>query len=107
MCRPTLLQPALQTASRSGADIVVQSTHKSLAGLTQAAMLHAAGPLVSTPRIAAALRLLQVRAAPAVKYAKPGKERLDLECTPWSWPGSASPLRCTARRDNFCACFRL
>ena len=52
-------QPALRTATRNGADIAVQSTHKTLAGLTQAAMLHASGPLVCRTRIAAALRTLQ------------------------------------------------
>ncbi len=57
----SLSQPALRTATRDGADIAVQSTHKTLGGLTQAAMLHASGPLVSPTRIAAALRSLQVR----------------------------------------------
>jgi len=57
----SVLQPALRTTTRDGADIAVQSTHKTLGGLTQAAMLHATGPLVSPTRVAAALRTLQAR----------------------------------------------
>ena len=45
-----------QGALRSGADVVVQSTHKTLGALTQAAMLHASsGALTAYPGLAGAL----------------------------------------------------
>ena len=46
--------------STASADIVVQSSHKTLSALTQAAMLHVRGPLVDRDRISRALQLLQV-----------------------------------------------
>ncbi len=46
-------------ALASGADLVVQSTHKTLSALTQAAMLHLQGSRVSGDRITQALQLLQ------------------------------------------------
>ncbi|MBD2326153.1 aminotransferase class I/II-fold pyridoxal phosphate-dependent enzyme [Alkalinema sp. FACHB-956] len=52
--------PALPIAAlRAGADLVVQSTHKTLAALTQASMLHLQGDRVSPDRIAQALQLVQ------------------------------------------------
>jgi arginine/lysine/ornithine decarboxylase len=49
-----------QAALAAGADVAVQSTHKTLPALTQAAMLHcAAGGRVPPARLAAALQLLQ------------------------------------------------
>jgi arginine decarboxylase len=42
-----------------GADLVVQSTHKTLAALTQAAMLHRRGSRVNDDRISKALQLVQ------------------------------------------------
>jgi arginine decarboxylase len=47
------------SALQSGADVVVQSTHKVLAGLTQAAMLHQQGAWVEGERLGQALGLLQ------------------------------------------------
>lgn len=52
---PALPNPAL----RCGADLVMQSTHKVLGAMTQAAMLHAQGALVSPSRISRALQTLQ------------------------------------------------
>ena len=43
-----------------GADCVIQSTHKTLSALTQAAMLHVKGPALDRGRISRALQLLQV-----------------------------------------------
>lgn len=52
--------PALPTpALAAGADLVVQSTHKTLGALTQAAMLHAKGERVSPERVQKALSLVQ------------------------------------------------
>lgn len=52
--------PDLPTgALASGADLVVQSTHKVLSSLTQSAMLHGQGALVSPERVRAALTLVQ------------------------------------------------
>lgn len=48
-----------QSALAAGADLVVQSTHKTLSALTQAAMLHRQGSRVSRDRIAQALALIQ------------------------------------------------
>ena len=48
-----------QSALAAGADLVVQSTHKTLAALTQAAMLHIRGSRVGSDRISKALQLIQ------------------------------------------------
>lgn len=48
------------SAMQQGADISVQSTHKTLNSLGQASMLHARGNLVDFDRLAECLRLLQV-----------------------------------------------
>lgn len=54
------LHPGLpRSALQCGADVVVQSTHKQLSALTQGAMLHAQGDLVSRRRLARALQALQ------------------------------------------------
>jgi arginine decarboxylase len=47
------------TALESGADVVIQSTHKTLSALTQAAMLHTQGDRVNTDRIRRSLGLVQ------------------------------------------------
>jgi arginine decarboxylase len=52
---PSLPTPALMT----GADLVVQSTHKLLSALTQASMLHLQGARVDATRISKMLQLLQ------------------------------------------------
>lgn len=52
---PDLPTPALA----AGADLVVQSTHKTLAAFTQAAMLHCQGERVNPNRVSRALGLLQ------------------------------------------------
>lgn len=52
---PDLPTPALA----AGADLVVQSTHKTLSALTQAAMLHVRGRRIDRTRLSASLRLVQ------------------------------------------------
>jgi arginine/lysine/ornithine decarboxylase len=52
---PDLPTPALQ----AGADLVVQSVHKVLAGLTQSALLHRQGHRVDCDRVCRALSLIQ------------------------------------------------
>lgn len=52
---PDLPTPALA----SGADLVVQSTHKTLTALTQAAMLHVQGDRLDRDRLSQALALVQ------------------------------------------------
>ncbi len=47
------------SALAGGADLAVQSTHKTLAALTQAAMLHVQGARIDRDRISKALQLLQ------------------------------------------------
>ncbi|NKB18639.1 MAG: aminotransferase class V-fold PLP-dependent enzyme [Pseudanabaena sp. CRU_2_10] len=47
------------SAVAAGADLVVQSTHKVNAGLTQASMLHLGGDLVSPDRVSRSLQLVQ------------------------------------------------
>lgn len=52
--------PALPlSAMQAGADVAIQSTHKTLSALTQAAMLHAQGGLVDRDRLTKALALVQ------------------------------------------------
>ena len=52
--------PALPIAAlTAGADIVIQSTHKTLSALTQASMLHMKGDRVSADRLAKSLQLIQ------------------------------------------------
>lgn len=52
---PDLPTPALQ----AGADLVVQSTHKTLSALTQAAMLHLQGSRIDRDRLDRSLQLVQ------------------------------------------------
>ncbi len=47
------------SALAAGADLVVQSTHKVLSALTQAAMLHVQGQRIERSRLSQSLRLLQ------------------------------------------------
>jgi arginine decarboxylase len=47
------------SAVAAGADLVVQSSHKLVAGMSQAAMLHLTGPRIDRARLEATLRLLQ------------------------------------------------
>ncbi len=48
------------SAMQQGADVAVQSTHKTLMALGQASMLHCRGRLVQRQRLAQSLRMLQV-----------------------------------------------
>ncbi|MGL4796623.1 MAG: aminotransferase class I/II-fold pyridoxal phosphate-dependent enzyme [Paraclostridium sp.] len=48
-----------QTAISQGADIVIQSTHKTLPAFTQASMLHVQGSLVNKNRLSTMLRITQ------------------------------------------------
>lgn len=48
-----------QTAMAAGADMAVQSTHKTLGALTQASMLHVQGPRVDRTRLQKRLQLVQ------------------------------------------------
>ncbi|ABW27641.1 aminotransferase class I/II-fold pyridoxal phosphate-dependent enzyme [Acaryochloris marina] len=48
-----------QSALAAGADLVVQSTHKMLGALTQAAMLHVQGLLIDRKRLSQTLQLVQ------------------------------------------------
>jgi arginine decarboxylase len=48
-----------RSALASGADIAIQSTHKTLSALTQASMLHLQGDRVSAERIARSIALIQ------------------------------------------------
>ncbi len=54
-CHPDLPPPALT----AGADVAVQSTHKTLSALTQAAMLHVKGDRIDRQRLARSLALVQ------------------------------------------------
>jgi arginine decarboxylase len=47
------------SATSAGADMCVNSTHKLIAGMSQAAMLHTRGPRVDQGRLRSTLRLLQ------------------------------------------------
>jgi len=52
-----------------GADVAIQSTHKTLGALSQASMLHLRGSLVPRPALASALRLLHSSSPSAVLLA--------------------------------------
>lgn len=55
------LHPAFPpSALQQGADLSVQSTHKVLSAMTQAAMLHIRGTRVDQARVSRALQMLQV-----------------------------------------------
>ncbi|KAG2436379.1 hypothetical protein HXX76_006686 [Chlamydomonas incerta] len=56
---PACLPPPPPSALCCGADVVMQSTHKVLGAMTQAAMLHLRGEQVSAARISRALQTLQ------------------------------------------------
>lgn len=56
----------VQTALAAGADVAVQSSHKTLSALTQSAMLHVRGSAVNKERLSRALQLLQVTAATCI-----------------------------------------
>lgn len=61
----------------AGADIAVQSTHKTLSSLTQASMLHMQGGRVSQQRLQLALSLLQARSqCPGRAPSRHAKRRL-------------------------------
>lgn len=60
----------MQAALAQGADIVIQSTHKTLAALTQASMLHVQGSLVHQGRIFNALEILQAGADSTGPFVK-------------------------------------
>lgn len=52
--------PALPTAAlAAGADLAIQSTHKTLSAMTQASMLHLKGSRIDPGRVSKALQLLQ------------------------------------------------
>lgn len=51
---------AVQSSLSSGVDCVIQSSHKTLSALTQAAMLHVQGERMNAARISQSLQLLQV-----------------------------------------------
>lgn len=53
------LDPAVKSAVACGADVVIQSFHKTLPSLTQTAAAHVSGPLVSPDRFAAALSVFE------------------------------------------------
>jgi len=57
------------TALSQGGDLVVQSTHKVLGALTQAAMLHTQGNRVKRPRLQAALQMTQSTSPSALLLA--------------------------------------
>lgn len=57
------------TALSSGADVAVQSTHKTLSSLTQSAMLHRQGDRVPSGRLAQALQLVQSTSPSALLLA--------------------------------------
>ncbi|RQD67614.1 MAG: aminotransferase class I/II-fold pyridoxal phosphate-dependent enzyme [Tindallia sp. MSAO_Bac2] len=55
-----VLDPRLPTSAlKAGADLVVQSTHKTLPALTQASMLHLQGKRIDRPRLKQMLRIHQ------------------------------------------------
>jgi arginine decarboxylase len=48
-----------QTSLAAGADLVVQSTHKTLSAMTQASVLHVKGERINLDRVSASLQILQ------------------------------------------------
>ena len=54
-----------QSAMQQGADISVQSTHKTLTSMGQSSMLHCQGNLVDRTQLGVVLRMLQVSLVPS------------------------------------------
>src|SRR5204863_4291821 len=75
---PALPAPALAC----GADVVVQSAHKTLGSLTQSSLLHAQGNLVSERRLATQLQMLQSSSPSALLLVS-----LDLACAAMAGEG--------------------
>ena len=57
-----------KSAMQQGADVAVQSSHKTMASLGQSSMMHLQGQLVNPQRISQSLNLLHVRPHPAVSH---------------------------------------
>jgi arginine/lysine/ornithine decarboxylase len=71
--------PALPApANRLGADMVVQSTHKTLGALTQASLLHCNGARVNLPRVAQVLGMLQSSSPSAILLASLDAARMQM-----------------------------
>ncbi|PZD94889.1 hypothetical protein DNH61_16055 [Paenibacillus sambharensis] len=69
-----------KSALQQGADIVVQSTHKTLTAMTMAAMLHVRGSLVNSKRLKHALTMVQSTSPSYPLLASLDITRAQLDC---------------------------
>lgn len=71
--------PALPSSALScGADIVVQSTHKILSGMTQASLLHVKGKRIDTRDLESVLRLVQTTSPSYILMASLDSARMQM-----------------------------
>ena len=94
------LHPGLPpSAMQQGADVAVQSTHKTLGALGQASMLHCQGPLVCRQRLAQSLRTLQVLTPNFlhdIRFDEPSVSHYRMCSRPVREPGSGNFLTFSA-----------
>lgn len=87
------------TAASCGADIVVQSTHKTLGAMTQSAMLHVrTSSVVSASRVASALQLVQSTSPSYLLLSSLDATRSDMACNGERLMKNAIDLASTASR---------
>jgi arginine decarboxylase len=91
---PDLPTPALA----QGANLVVQSTHKVLGALSQAAMLHTQGDRIDRRRLQAALQLTQSTSPSALLLASLDAARQQMATAGEPWLGGAIALAVELRR---------
>ncbi len=85
------------SAVEAGADMVVQSTHKMISGLTQTAMLHINGTRVDHSRVESALRLLQSTSPSCLLVASMDVTRRQMALGGENWLGPVLELASTTR----------
>ncbi|OLP19020.1 arginine decarboxylase [Leptolyngbya sp. 'hensonii'] len=92
---PELPTPALA----AGADLVVQSTHKVLSALTQAAMLHLRGQRIDPDRISRTLRLVQTTSPSYLLLASLDTARQQMALQGQEWMAHTLALADRARQQ--------
>ncbi|SDG77181.1 aminotransferase class I/II-fold pyridoxal phosphate-dependent enzyme [Desulfosporosinus hippei] len=73
-----------RSALKLGADLVLNSCHKTLSSLTQSAMLHIQGPRVSRPRLKQSLELLQ-SSSPSYLLVSSLERAAEFALDEWRW----------------------
>ncbi len=88
-----------ESATRLGADMIIQSTHKTQGALTQASMLHVNDQgLVNRARVAQVLALLQSSSPSSLLLASLDVARMEIATQGHAWLSQIIPLAQDARR---------